>query len=267
MQLSLPFGRRAQVTEDPCEVKLHSVLLAARGTAFYGRKLKHFDQAGSPEASRSSREILSGLPPVTADMFLENCKQFTKGRARAVKNGQVHVLPNGWRAKLGFPAERIEGPQREIAKLADAIEAGEAEPVAGARRLMVYAALGDALLSPELRERLWEVFELPVFEQLRGWEGELFASECEAHDGLHLEHAAAIFEVLDGELVVTSLEALHSPVLRLRTGLEGAILDGACPCGETVARFMPAAVVSAARKGPSVAYESRRAERRFASAW
>jgi hypothetical protein len=267
MQLSLPLGRRTQATEDPRDAKLHAVLLAARKTAFYGRKLKSFGKPGSAEPAAPSRDVLSGLPPVTARMFLENREQFTKARSRALQMAaRVHVLPSGWRAKLGFSTEQVEGPQQEIARLAAAIEAGDAEPDAGARRLIVYGALGDALLSPELRERLWEVFELPVFEQLRGWEGEVFASECDAHDGLHLDHAAAIFEVLDGELVVTSLLAMQSPVLRLCTGMEGAIQDGACPCGETVARFMPAAVAAPVRKAPSLEHALRRAEHRFASA-
>ena len=46
--------------------------------------------------------------------------------------------------------------------------------------------LPDAPLSAEQRDRLWELFGVPVFEQLRTPDGELMASECEAHDGLHL---------------------------------------------------------------------------------
>ncbi len=36
------------------------------------------------------------------------------------------------------------------------------------------------------RERLWRAFRVPVFEQVIGPWGELWAAECEAHDGLHL---------------------------------------------------------------------------------
>ena len=268
MQLSLPLGRRAQTPEDPCDVKLHSVLIAARGTSFYGRKLKSFDKSDSPLPAPRPGEVLSSLPPVAARMFLENRDQFTRRRRLTLRasTDRVHILPNGWRAKLGFPCDRIEGPQQEILLLTDAIETGGVKVGAGVRRLIVYAALGDALLTPELRERLWEAFELPVFEQLRGWEGELFGWECDAHDGLHVNRSAGIFEILEGELVVTSLEAVRSPVLRLRTGLEGRICEGVCPCGEVVPRFLPIAAAAAARKAPAVEYEIRTAQRQFASA-
>ena len=46
---------------------------------------------------------------------------------------------------------------------------------------------GEALLSSEQRDRLWDAFHVPVFEQIIGDRGELLAAECEAHDGLHLE--------------------------------------------------------------------------------
>ena len=106
-------------------------------------------------------------------------------------------------------------------------------------------------MSTEQRERLWDAFELPVFEQLRGFEGELLASECDAHDGLHLETENAVFEELDGQLVVTSLAARGIPVLRLETGLAGSIARRGCPCGVAAMRFLPAPEPAAARKPPA----------------
>jgi hypothetical protein len=50
----------------------------------------------------------------------------------------------------------------------------------------VVVFLSDEPLSPEQRDQLWEMFAVPVFEQLRTPDGELMAAECEAHDGLHL---------------------------------------------------------------------------------
>ena len=55
------------------------------------------------------------------------------------------------------------------------------------RAVIVLARPGEALLATEDRDRLWRGFRVPVFEQIIGWGGELLASECEAHDGLHLE--------------------------------------------------------------------------------
>ena len=45
---------------------------------------------------------------------------------------------------------------------------------------------GEERLSEADRGRLWDAFRVPVFEQVIGKSGELLASECEAHDGLHV---------------------------------------------------------------------------------
>jgi hypothetical protein len=43
------------------------------------------------------------------------------------------------------------------------------------------------LLSTAERAWLWRAFRVPIFEQIVEPDGELLASECEAHDGLHIE--------------------------------------------------------------------------------
>lgn len=53
-------------------------------------------------------------------------------------------------------------------------------------------ALGARLIRRE-RDRLWQLYEVPAFEQVLSASGELLASECEAHDGLHiLRHPACL---------------------------------------------------------------------------
>jgi hypothetical protein len=237
MQLSLSFGfREPQLRADPRAEKLHSVLLAARRTDFYARRLK-----GTAEAILQPVEsAISAFPPVPLKVFLENQEHF---RSRKIAAG-------GWRAKLGLPAEALAGTQVELAGLADRVEAGETAPARSARRVVVHTRLGEPMLGPDLRERLWQAFELPVFEQLRGFEGELLASECDAHDGMHLETESAIFEEIGGELVVTSLLSRGIPVLRLQTGLAGSITNRHCPCGVSATRFLPSLEAVAGRKPP-----------------
>lgn len=242
VQLSVSLGGHAYRPEpDPRAAKLQSALAAASRTAFYGRRLKNV--SGRPLGTPYPFEILRNLPPVTLQTFIENRDQFTNARARpaAARPESVHLVPNGWRGRLGFAIEAIAGPQADLARLAARIHAGEPAPGRGARRLLVYTKLGEPLLDSTLRDRLWQAFELPVFEQLHGFDGELLASECEAHEGMHLETESAIFEALDGALVVTSLLGLRHPVLRLRTGLAGAIERRTCPCGEAVSSFLPVA--------------------------
>lgn len=271
MQLSLSIGRRScPPGVDLRAQKLHSVLLAARRTDFYARRLKGI-RLGTPEAAAALSPVemaLAALPPIPLRMFLDNREHFENAGSRrsAAAMNLIQAIPNGWRAKLGFRAEALAGPQSELAELAARVEEGEEVPARHARRLIVYTRIGDRPLTASLRNRLWDAFELPVFEQLHGLEGELLASECDAHEGMHLETDSAVFENLDGELVVTSLLASRVPVLRLRTGLAGSIACGACPCGAEVARFLPAPEAAADRKPPSIARDLRAAQHRLAAA-
>jgi len=121
------------------------------------------------------------------------------------------------------------------------------------RRLTIRTPLGDRLASESARDSLWRAFELPIFEELTGSEGEVFGAECEAHSGFHLETESALFEAWYGELVVTSLLAIRYPILRLRTGWVGAIDRCACPCGERVTRFVPVLATAAPARKPPVA--------------
>ena len=66
-------------------------------------------------------------------------------------------------------------------------------------------------LSERDRDRLWEAFGVPVFEQCLGVDNELLAMECEAHDGLHIMGTAS------------------------RAGAEKSV----CGCGSSVPRRMP----------------------------
>lgn len=86
------------------------------------------------------------------------------------------------------------GWSSETARYAPAAAAGRRDQLlaldAGVRFTHAVIALarpGEALLTSEERDLLWQRFRVPVFEQIVGSEGELLASECEAHDGLHVE--------------------------------------------------------------------------------
>jgi hypothetical protein len=262
MQLLLSFGRREHRPEaDPRAERLHTLLLAARRTGFYARKLK-----GVGAEPRPAGTALAALPPIPLRMFCDNPEHFTN--PRYAKSGADRISRLWKWLSVPTPSEAIAGSQAALLDLAGKVEAGEALAARGACRVLVYTMLGEQLLDSGLRERLWEAFDLPVFERLRGFEGELLASECEAHEGMHLADDSAIFEVLRGELMVTSLVALRNPVLRLQTELAGSLESRACPCGHIGARFLPAPAVPARRKPPSAAREIHALEeRRFASAW
>ncbi|HCL80187.1 MAG TPA: hypothetical protein DIC53_09505, partial [Synergistaceae bacterium] len=74
------------------------------------------------------------------------------------------------------------------------------------------------------------------------------ALECEAKSGFHVMEGHFFFEVADlvtghplppgrwGEILVTTLAAEGTPLLRYRTGDGGRILRGRCPCGSEIRR-------------------------------
>src|ERR1700689_1927051 len=52
--------------------------------------------------------------------------------------------------------------------------------------VVVLPSLDDSPFADHPRDLLWRAFGVPVFEQLRGWDGAIIAKECEVHDGLHI---------------------------------------------------------------------------------
>ncbi len=85
--------------------------------------------------------------------------------------------------------------------------------------IVVLTSLDDSPLTDDHRDLLWRAFGVPMFEQLRGWDGTVIARECEVHDGLHI----------DG-----SVEGLDLP---------GQIVSECCECGRETPRlksFAPA---------------------------
>ncbi len=231
MQLSFGFGPQEVPDAGSARAsRLAAVLTAARGTAVYG-----------PLIARAGSFAL--LPLTGIQAYLEDKERFRNPKAVAPISRSEH----------GEPAAMC-GSIEELLRLAARVEAGLAARPAAARRLTVRTPLGERLLSERARDCLWRAFELPVFEELEGSEGEVFAAECEAHSGLHLNIETALFEARYGELVVTSLVAVRYPILRLRTGWVGAIERCACPCGELATRFAPVlAGIPALRKPPATA--------------
>ena len=98
-------------------------------------------------------------------------------------NDRVRVFPGGWSEEVAaFAPAAIAATREQLFKLTTA----EPPPVLS-HAVIVLASPGGPLLSASDRERLWQAFHVPVFEQIIGPNGELLAAECEAHDGLHVE--------------------------------------------------------------------------------
>ena len=74
------------------------------------------------------------------------------------------------------------------------------------------------------------------------------AVECRARRGCHVRELDLLVEVVDGkgrvlpdgewgEIVITTLNRMSFPLIRYRTGDEGRVLPGICPCGSPLKRI------------------------------
>lgn len=97
-------------------------------------------------------------------------------------------------------------------------------------------------LYPFMRETVERVFRCPIFDQYGSREVSCIASECERHQGLHVNMETMVLEVLDdkgqpcppgieGEIVITSLVNYAMPLLRYQIGDRGVLADHECSCG------------------------------------
>lgn len=92
----------------------------------------------------------------------------------------TRVFPQGWnQGAERFSPAALAGP---FAELLRAAQSG----VFVEHSVVVFTYPGDPGLSTPERECLWDAFGVPVFEQYLGPHGELLASECDAHVGLHV---------------------------------------------------------------------------------
>lgn len=109
---------------------------------------------------------------------------FSAGRfGRAFLASQsIRVFRNGWGPEAAaFAPAAIAGTWEQLRSLERASVPSLTHAV------VVLWRPGQQRLTEADRDRLWDVFRVPVFEQVIGKSGELLAAECEAHDGLHLE--------------------------------------------------------------------------------
>jgi len=118
-------------------------------------------------------------------------------------------------------------PLSEVLSLADQKMRGLLDLPSLKVAIIVLTSLEDAPLASHHRDMLWNAFHLPVFEQLRGWDGAVIARECEVHDGLHFEQAVMMPEIEGEELIVMGIP----------TGLSAEIVEGHCDCGSETPRM------------------------------
>ena len=112
-------------------------------------------------------------------------------------------------------------------------------------RITVHAGEPGAGI-PAVRARIEQAWGARTYDHGGMTEMGAYGYECAERGGLHVNESEFILEVIDpvtarpttdGELVLTNLGRIGSPVIRYRTGDHVRLAEGICPCGRTFARL------------------------------
>jgi phenylacetate-CoA ligase len=99
---------------------------------------------------------------------------------------------------------------------------------------------------PTVRARIEEAWGARAYDHAGMTEVGAYGFECAAQAGLHVNESEFIVEVIDpatgapasaGELVLSNLGRLGSPLLRYRTGDRVRVATAPCPCGRSFLRL------------------------------
>lgn len=205
--------------------RIDGALRARRRQAF------HNPRAAKPGLKR----LLSPVHPVPRTAV------FLGGIAGGiVESAAVRIFRPDQAGLLGrFGPEAIAAPANLLIELARLAESREIFVPRLQRYLIVFTEVGDQPLDDAGRDLLWRVFRVPLYEQLLGTDGAVFAAECEAHEGIHLQPNQAIVErEPGGELLLTSLTDLRFPAIRVATGWTASLDRALCACGQPHARLI-----------------------------
>jgi hypothetical protein len=209
-------------------------------------------------------QCLESIPPLEMDDFLRYPAQFYNWAhalrpARPIECplrnlGRTAVLATGfaeqenirqfayqyWDELEDYEPESLAGPVHKLLQLADAAIAGRFRLPSLRTAVIAFTGLKHGCLQQSERDRLWRAFQIPAFEQFRGFTQELLAWECEAHDGLHVHEDNAIFETAsrEKELLLTCLACDEYSLVRLGTRMTARIATSPCGCGEPAPRLM-----------------------------
>ena len=162
--------------------------------------------------------------------------------------GQDSPTRLAWMERLGATA-LVCTPSYALHLLEIARERG-LDPTALPVRVTVHAGEPGAGI-PAVRARIEAGWGARAFDHAGMTEMGAYGFECAEQSGLHVNETEFIAEVVDpatgraaveGELVLTNLGRLGSPLVRYRTGDRVRLAQEPCPCGRTFAR-LPGGIV------------------------
>ncbi|MBL8175762.1 MAG: hypothetical protein JNK48_13895 [Bryobacterales bacterium] len=242
--------------------RLDQLLKQASKAGYYRRRQLQLPAEG-PLTDDLVLRTLQSLPRVELDDFLGNPVEFFNWHhaPRPLRPldcplgaiGRTALLADGFEESESlrtftclsleeledYEPDSIAGPVWRLKNLAELALAGRLRLDSLRGALLVFTGLKHGCLKTPDRDLLWRAFQVPVFEQFRGFSQELLAWECEAHDGLHIHSENAVFELpRDGELVLTALACEEYSLLRVGTELTGRLCSVPCGCGNPAQRLI-----------------------------
>lgn len=168
--------------------------------------------------------------------------------------GPQRANPRGWHERLGLFRTRIIPAALTAEQMLESLQEFSPDilwvyptvlhPVAvrAGWRLSRYIRpriliSSSQVFRPLYRERLLADLQAEPFVMYAAMEVGRIGVECPAHNGLHIDADAVYLEILDGQVVVTSLENFTMPIIRYRLGDQSEWIEGECPCGCTFPRI------------------------------
>lgn len=95
------------------------------------------------------------------------------------------------------------------------------------------------MMWPEMRKTVEKVFRAKVFDSYGSREVSQIATECEAHNGLHVVMENQYIEVEGNAIIVTNLNNYAMPFIRYKIGDNAnQLVSGACACGRHSERLL-----------------------------
>ena len=157
--------------------------------------------------------------------------------------GQDSATRLGWMQALGATA-LVCTPSYALHLIEVARERGQ-DPSKGSVRITVHAGEPGASI-PAVRARIEAGWGCRAYDHAGMTEVGAYAYECAEQAGLHVNESEFVAEVIDpttgapardGELVLTNLGRVGSPVIRYRTGDRVRLAAPPCACGRTFVRL------------------------------
>jgi hypothetical protein len=261
MRCIIRWLKRSRPAKPIPQQRLEALLQAARRSVHYRRQQIRIPCESGVDP-RELASVLQSLPPLSLEIFLRSPADFYNWAAAPAEpqrlechlpqTGRTAVLASGFEETdtvrcfpyqpfeelAEFQPESLAGPVQRLCRLAETVTDRRIELGSLRHAVIAFTGLKHGCLKDEQRDLLWRVFQVPVYEQFRGFSQELLAWECEAREGLHIHGENAIFECDNsGRLLVTCIGCTEYTVLRMRTDLEARLEMDVCGCGEVGVRL------------------------------